>query len=59
MRWTISCDYSGALNASTHTLEILMRIPQSIQGEVEFIQRSSSARIAQWREVVRRQEIVA
>ena len=59
MRWTIICDYSDAFNASTHTLEMLMRISWSRQGKVEFIQGSSSAGIAQWRQVVRRKEIGA
>ena len=59
MRWTISCDYSDAFNASTQTLEISMRISQCKKGKVEFIQGSSSAGIAQWRQAVRRQEIGA
>ena len=59
MRWTIFCDYSGAFNASTNTLDMIMSIVPSRQGKVEFIQGSSLAGIAQWRQAVRRQEIVA
>ena len=59
MRWTICCDYSDAVNASTQTLDFPMRITQCKQGKIEFIQGSSSAGLAQWRQVVRRQEIGA
>ena len=59
MRWTISCDYSDAFNASTHTLDMPMSIANSRQGKVEFIQGSSLAGIAQWKHAIRRQEIGA
>ena len=59
VRWTISCDYSDAFNTYTHTLDMIMRITQSRQGQVKFIQGSSSTGIAQWRQAVRRQEIGA
>ena len=55
---TISCDYSVALFCTTHSLEMPMRIEQSIQDGFKFIQSHSSVGIAQQRQASRWQRSV-